>query len=178
MPVITWTTRPRNPFDSFYYYNTGTRDFVRIRLELNRTGSNPDPGVFSKLNRYVGFVISTAGMNFEEYNYWSVNAQNQIVYNDGGNPITLSNIPAVGYKVIDFSLAQGATHPTFVHHGNAVVGPPYRLPRNTAGQLVTEGMLRSIADEELGDAGTTGLGPYNETEQELGDAIFALYDEL
>ncbi|MDP4265723.1 MAG: hypothetical protein Q8941_24605, partial [Bacteroidota bacterium] len=105
MSLKTWATQPKRPFDSFYYYDTDTLSFVRIRLELGRSGSNPDPGVFAKKKRYVGFVDDTKDFDFHDYDRWSVKSDNKIVYRvDEWNDKVLSNQPAAGKKVVDFSL--------------------------------------------------------------------------
>jgi hypothetical protein len=179
MPLKTWVTQPPRPFDSFYYYDTDSRYFVRIRLELGRTGPNPEPCVLAKRNRFIGFVDETKGFDFHEYDRWTVDKNEKIVYRiDEFNSRVLNNQPSTGKKVIDFSLGIGNTHPTFVHHGNAVADPPFRLPENSKGKPVTEGMLNIIAQHMLGRDTTIPLGLSNSTPVQLADAIFKLYHEI
>lgn len=178
MPLETWATQPAKPFDSFYYYHTEILAFVRIRLELGRTGERPDPGVFAKENRYVGFVDSTNGFDFKDYDRWSVNANKEIVYRvDEFNSIVLSRQQEAGKKVIDFTLEPKKAHPEFVHHGNRVVVEKFRLPVNSHGQPVTPGMLKTIAKWVLARTMTIDLCPSTSTPAELADAIFKLYQE-
>lgn len=179
MALITWVTQPAHPFDSFYYFDTDSLHFVRIRLELGRKDDRPNPGVFARKSRYVGFVDSTAGFDFHDYDRWSVSHQQKIVYRvDEFNSITLSNQPDAGKKVIDFSLAAGREHPEFVHHGNRLVDPPYRLPNNSEGKPVTTQMLRAIALSVMGEDTHIVLCLSTSTAEELGDAIFLLYERI
>ena len=179
MALITWVTQPAHPFDSFYYFDTDSLHFVRIRLELGRKDDRPNPGVFARKSRYVGFVDSTAGFDFHDYDRWSVNHQQKIVYRlDEFNSITLSNQPEAGKKVIDFSLTAGREHPEFVHHGNRLVDPPYRLPNNSEGKPVTTQMLRAIALSVMGEDTHIVLCLSTSTPEELGDAIFLLYQRI
>ena len=179
MSLKTWATQPKKPFDSFYFYDTDTLGFVRIRLELGRSDSNPDPGVFAKKSRYVGFVDDTKDFDFKAFDRWSVNGDRKIVYRiDEWNDKVLDNQPAAGKKVIDFSLALGNAHPTFIHHGNPVADGHLRLPENSKGKPVTTGMLKTIAQSEIGKDTTIILCLATSTPVELADAIFKLYHEI
>jgi hypothetical protein len=179
MPLHAWVTQPKRPFDSFYFYDTDTHGFVRIRLELGRKDANPAPGVFAKENRYVGFVDETKGFDFKDFDRWSVNRESKIVYRiDEFNDKILDNKAVAGKKVIDFSLGDREVHPTFIHHGNPVVDGPFRLPRNSEGNLVTVGMLKTIAGKVIGQDTRIVLGQATSTEEQLADAIFLLYYQL
>ncbi len=120
MAIQTWFTQPRIGFSSFYMYDTDTRNFVRIRLELNRQQHNRDNGwtkIIKRSNRIVAFsndrdrdafldqqppIINIAG-HAVQYNYPP--RANQYVYdcsigNDAvihfGNPVTLQPILPAG----------------------------------------------------------------------------------
>jgi hypothetical protein len=176
MPLKSWITQPNNPFDSFYFYDPDSLAFVRIRLELGRTGNNPNPGIFAHKKRYVGFVEDTREFDFHDYDRWSVNEYNEIVYKKSDSEKkVLSRQAAPGKKPIDFTLPLGEEHPTFVHHGNAVVEGPVELPRNSEGEPVTREMLETIAKKVLGKDDRIGLGSSTETTVQLADAIFREY---
>lgn len=174
MALKIWVTQPMNLFDSFYYYDTDTKDFVRIRLELNRTGNDPEPGIFAKRNRYIGFVDSIEGLDLDDLTRWSVNTEHKIIYNN----TVLDNEPAVGKKVIDFSLPTGKAHPTFVAHGHTVITMPYRLPINSQGQPVTFDMLNTIVDYVIGTNNTILFCNADASAFELADAIFHEYGQV
>lgn len=179
MPLETWVTQPPKPFDSFYFFDTDTLHFVRIRLELGRKDDNPDPGVFARRSRYVGFVDDTKEYDFKNYERWSVNRENKIVYRvDEFNSKILSNRPEAGKKVIDFSLTEGQAHPSFVHHGNRIAANNYRLPSNSDGKPVTEVMLKTIALSVMGRTTVIILCLASSNATELADAIYQLYNEI
>ena len=178
MPLKTWVTKSRQPFNSFYYYNTMSRNFVRIRLELGRKGLYPNPGITARLNRFIGFVDNLNAFDFKNFNRWTVNNKNEIVYCVGNDFITLPNEPAAGKKVIDFSLAIDELHPTFIHLGNTVAETPGMLPVNSRGKEVTEEMLITIAESQLGEYTSISLCTYAADECELADAVFKLHRHI
>lgn len=137
MPLKTWVTRPNHPFDSFYFYDSDTLAFVRIRLELGRTDANPDPGVFAKKIRYVAFVEDADEFDFEDFTRWSVNEYNQILYKISKTETkTLSRQPEAGKTPVDFTLNMHEDHPTFIHVGNLVIREAdANLPQNSRGRL-------------------------------------------
>ncbi|MDP4263073.1 MAG: hypothetical protein Q8941_11135, partial [Bacteroidota bacterium] len=117
--------------------------------------------------------------DFHDYDRWSVKSDNKIVYRvDEWNDKVLSNQPAAGKKVVDFSLTQGEVHPTFVHHGNPVADGNFRLPDNSKGNPVTTGMLKTIAESVIGRDTTIVLCLATSTPVQLADAIFRLYNEI
>lgn len=180
MSIKTWVTQPQHVYDSFYYYDTVTLNFVRIRLELGRTDKqpfNPNPGVFTNSNRYVGFVDKPNQFDFRDMNLWTVNTKCEIVYKAGtSDQKILDKEPAAGKSTVDFSLLSGEVHPGFVHIGNPIVANNQaRLPFNSYGEPVTLEMLQTIAEKMAGSTNGRTLGPSTETEQQLGDKIFELY---
>lgn len=178
MPLKTWVTKSRKPFSCFYYYNTMSRNFVRIRLELGRKGLYPNPGISARLNRFIGFVDDISAFDFEDFNRWTVNHKNEIVYCTGNDFITLSKEPAEGKRAIDFSLAIDELHPTFIHLGNTVAKAPGMLPVNSKGKEITDEMLVAIAESQLGEYTSISLCTPAADECELADAIFKLYRHI
>jgi hypothetical protein len=183
MSIKTWVTQPPKKFDSFYYYDTNTLDFVRIRLELGRTDPppyNPNPGVFPHANRFVGFVENLDNYDFRNFRLWTTNENNAIVYKAGTpKEEILSKSPAPGKSPVDFTLEEHEIHPDFIHYGNPVADRGHaRLPKNSKDEQVTLGMLETIAEKLAHVDGYIDLGPSTETEQQLGDKIFRLYEIL
>lgn len=183
MSIKTWVTQPAKKFDSFYYYDTVTLDFVRIRLELGRTDLppyNPDPGVFPSQNRFVGFVEDLNAYDFENFKLWTVNDNDAIVYKAGTTKEeVISKNPAPGKSPVDFDLEKNEKHPDFIHYGNPVVEKNHaRLPKNSKNEQVTLEMLEIIAEKLAHAERGVNLGPATETEQQLGDKIFTLYEIL
>ncbi|KIS41961.1 hypothetical protein [Kosakonia radicincitans] len=71
----SWFTAPTNGgFSSFYYYNPATKEFCRIRLELQRSPLRQDDGrtgVFYRDNRVVGFSTNE-NLNFRNKRLWCI----------------------------------------------------------------------------------------------------------
>jgi hypothetical protein len=183
MSIKTWVTQPARKFDSFYYYDTINLDFVRIRLELGRTDRppyDPNPGVFPNHNRFVGFVENLNDYNFDNFKLWTVNDNDAIVYKAGFlEEEVLSKSPAPGKSPVDFTLEENEKHPDFIHFGNEVIEKAHaRLPKNSKDEQVTLEMLETIAEKLAHADGGINLGLSTETEQQLGDKIFTLYEIL
>lgn len=179
MSLQTWVTHPKKPFDSFYLYDLDTLAFVRIRLELGRKGNNPNPGIFGKETRYVGFVENPADFDFHDYERWTVNRLNEIVYKKTETQsVVLSRHMVTGKTPVDFTLPAGKKHPQFIHHGNAVIGGNFDFPVSSTGEQVTAEMLEAIAKKALGKNDTISLGLSTESSAELADLIIAEYNKL
>lgn len=178
MPLKTWVTESRKPFNCFCCYNTTSRNFVRIRLELGRRGLYPNPGITARLNRFIGFVDDVETFDFKDFNRWTVNHKNEIVYCSGSDFIILSSEPAGGKTAIDFSLAADELHPTFIYVGNTVAETANMLPVSSKGKEVTEEMLIAIAESQLGEYTSISLCTPAAEEHELADAVFKLYHHI
>ena len=123
MARISWFTQPNTDrkdlhFASFYMYDTDSREFVRIRLDLRRHDGGKAK-IICKRNRIV--LSMDDGMNF------------QIIKNDA---------PTVGTKIYDFTIG----HKT-IHHGNSVTGNEY-LPDGITVNELTNVALQFIGREE------------------------------
>lgn len=128
--IITWFTDPSKgtftegsgKFSSYYQYDTTTRKFVRIRLELGRkSSSNGDSGrtgAFFKEKRYVGFS-NDPNIRTSEKSKWSINENGQLEFNGKA----LETKPAEGLGVFDTS-SSTFNEDTFIHRGNAVTNSP------------------------------------------------------
>lgn len=138
-----WFTQPENSFSSYYQYDPGTGQFVRIRLELGRNtpGDATDDTVIAYVpERVVGF--SAKQMPYEDDEdadpgkYWSVNDEGQLCY----NKTPLLSDPQPGYQVYD------TTSPiTEIHSGNPVASKAPVLPDGIApehlGLLANDAMI-------------------------------------
>jgi hypothetical protein len=120
MPVY-WFTQPSTSsqsFSSYYQYDTGSQQFVRIRLALGRSGSDGDNTFVSyKGERSVGF--SAEPMSTKPRSDWKIDADGMLYYK--GNP--LSDKPIPGARTWD----TGPSSP--VHKGSKVTVEP-DLPEN------------------------------------------------
>ena len=149
MARITWFTQPqtnRNDlrFASFYMYDTVNKDFVRIRLELNRIAGHGDNGatkIICRKNRIVLFADD----------------------NNNYNIINVHNIPQINDSIHDFSI--GSWH---FHHGNIVNNNPY-LPNG-----ITEHDLQELATIYIGNNATEDITENVATEAQLSNAIHNL----
>jgi hypothetical protein len=118
-----WFTQPDNSFSSYYQYDPGTGQFVRIRLELGRnvsTDGTNDTVIQYESDRAVGF--SEEELEYSDDNpgeYWSVNEQGEICYD--GTP--LISEPQPGYLVYDTSDPD-----SFIHQGSPVTAEAPELP--------------------------------------------------
>lgn len=124
--IKIWYTDPakgnfagnQGKFSSYYQYDTVTKEFVRVRLELGRapSSSGGDSGktfVNYKETRTVGFsdqVYSTSDLS-----RWSVDAQNRLCFDN--HP--LSENPSKNARTYDCSDVE-----SFVHRGNQVTENP------------------------------------------------------
>jgi hypothetical protein len=121
--IITWCTDPSQgefeegdvTFSSFYQYETVTKQFVRIRLELNRQVSGGDQGdTFArfKAERFVGFSDQALSRDLQ---HWTVDAEGRLCFD--GN--ALGQTPTNDYNVYD------CTDVTeFIHRGNPITTDP------------------------------------------------------
>jgi hypothetical protein len=153
----TWFTHPKNPFDSFYYYDELNKIFVRIRLELNRVDGGNTQSMYRK-NRYVGF--SKTRYNSQERQEFIVK-NGQIYYMD----TPLSKDPQEGYYVYDFSSENGVNPDNTPHIGNPVTLHPI-LPES-----VTADNLEVLARKTIVRREDIVLTPSNATEIKLSEAI-------
>ena len=126
----TWFTDPSenhgdNRFSSFYLYDDSTRNFVRIRLDMNRPDGHR-PCIVIRSNRVVGFSRKQVKVSVKENGIFTENNQ------------LLSNIPQVGYWVYDGTPGRNA------HHGHQITDNPY-LPDD-----ITKDMLLKLAERFIG----------------------------
>ena len=120
--IVIWTTDPakgdfaNNPqkYSSFYMYETVSKQFVRVRLELGRNDSNGGD-TFSryKKTRTIGFSDQT--YLTRDLARWSLDAHDKLCYD--GTP--LSQTPEADSKTYDCTDVT-----SFVHRGNAVTANP------------------------------------------------------
>jgi len=120
--IITWFTDPSKgtfkpgdgTFSSYYQYDTSTRSFVRIRLELGRTsGSGKTRSMYSE-ERYVGFATDS-DFRTSKKDRWSVDEEGQLCYEKA----PLKSTPMDGYRTYDVN-ARVITEKTDVHKGSPV----------------------------------------------------------
>ena len=177
MPLIKWITKSEHPYDSFYYYNSDTLAYVLVRLELDRQGATPDPGVFSLIKRYVGFISSKSGYDFNDSTRWTVNASNHIVYKkEAGLNEVLPKEPQIGHIPVNFTLSAKAQHPRHIHISNEITAN-YSLPVNSKGQPVTTEILDTIAKGTIGRPNAYFFCSANANSKVLADNIFLVYNE-
>lgn len=121
--ILSWFTQPPGAFASYYQYDTSTREFSRIRLELGRTSQTRtnDTFVSYKSGRAVGF--SDQRLSTSDLGRWSVDDDGQLCFDDVALP---SDKPSAGDRVYDTS-----DPGSFVHRGNAVTDTP-ALPEGIA----------------------------------------------
>jgi hypothetical protein len=119
--IIAWYTQPPGKFSSYYQYDTVSRNFTRIRLELGRAAKpTDDGGTFAsfKDDRRVGFSDDRLSTS-KPADHWSVNGSGRLCF-DGKE---LSGVPKPGSRVYD------ASNPdSFVHVGNPVTDTPALPP--------------------------------------------------
>jgi hypothetical protein len=119
--IIAWYTQPPGGFSSYYQYDTVSRNFTRIRLELGRAAKpTDDGGTFAsfKDDRRVGFSdvrLSTSNPSA----HWTVNEAGRLCF-DGTE---LSGIPKSDSRVYDTSDPD-----SFVHVGNKITDTPTLPP--------------------------------------------------
>ncbi|MDR2626468.1 MAG: hypothetical protein LBC40_00350 [Dysgonamonadaceae bacterium] len=148
--VKVWFTQPRNSFASCYAYNKGTKNFVRIRLELGRKSipghdiNSGKPKIMVKKNRYVGFS-KDAGLDISETSYWSVDGDKIKYKETTGKEEILSLDSSDGLVTYDFSLKPGTSLTKNVHKGNPVTPTP-TLPEG-----ITSDEIQQLAISYLGE---------------------------
>lgn len=154
--IMSWFTQPPGKtFSSYYQYDTVTKNFTRIRLELNR--ADPDGTFISyQTERFVGFSAKryrTSGKNLRR---WSVNEKNELCYENVALP---TSQPNEGVRTYDCSLPM-----TRVHQGRGLTNDPI-LPEG-----IKPKHLALLANETFGgdEDATIKL-----TESNAGDAAVA-----
>lgn len=128
--IITWNTDPSKgqfkpgsgKFSSYYQYDTVTRKFVRVRLELGRNpsssgGDSGGTGAFFSEKRYVGFSNERLDTTS---NKWSI--VDGELYFDGTK---LATEPASGLRTYDTSRTDFSTGSRALHTGNLVTDTPH-----------------------------------------------------
>jgi hypothetical protein len=148
--IISWFTQPRNPFSSYYQYDTVTRQFSRIRLELARNEGADSTCVMYRSNRTVGFSEERYSNDAE---YWSIK-DGVLCYK--GTPLP-STRPRDEYRVYDTS--DPSKH---VHCGRPVTKDPELLKGIEAKHLAllaNKAMITKEKDDNLtpGDASEDAL---------------------
>jgi hypothetical protein len=153
--IMSWFTQPQTSFASYYQYDTVTRGFCRIRLELNRSDKDATFCDYTP-GQTVGFSTKVYSV-VDPSKHWSVNDKGQLCYD--GAPLEASK-PTPGFKVYD------TPDPvTFVHNGNAVTLKPL-LPAD-----IEPKHLALLANEALATGKSFDITPYNASPLELSDAI-------
>ncbi len=147
MSIKKWYTHPAESYDSFYYYDTRSRNMVRIRLQLERYDGGPE--IVARQKRYIGFYDPNSGEHFHSsMQYWSVDDRERIVYTNGNIRMVLPEEPRVGWVGIDFSLDGSEER---AHRGNKVTNTSNLPDCATDGRAVTEDTLEEIAQRWLGE---------------------------
>lgn len=171
MPLVTWFSQPQPPppenpknFSFYYMYETGTKQFCRIRLELDR--NIPDAPTDNQTiisydpNRVVGFAENGLPSPSEN-GKWSVNRELQLCYE--GKPLE-GPPPKSGVGIYDAQYA-GVRSVTGFHVGNPVTTDP-KLPPGIAAKH-----LALLAQEAMLDRTELTLTAGTATPQELAKAI-------
>jgi hypothetical protein len=166
MAIITWFTQPKNSLASCYAYDNTTKKFVRIRLELGRTGDHNETKIMVKENRYIGF--SDQLFDTKTITKWSV-VSNKIQF----GAIKLDNTPLEGMYVYDFSLPAGNQNPTFIHWGNVVTKTPKLPPGIDEDTMIR--LATYYLSQPTGDTIMTGS---TATPDELSQALNKLIREI
>ena len=166
--LITWYTDPSKgsfsegstKFSSFYQYDTVSKKFVRIRLELGRTGSDGGKTFSSyKETRYVGFS-NDPSIRTSQKTKWSVNDQGELVFD--GTP--LSQEPKPGYGVFDTSSSVFESS-TFIHRGNKISAEA-NFPEG-----IEPRYLSLVANDTMINGGKIDFTNSTATAEELSEAI-------
>lgn len=145
--IISWNTDPSKgtfapgstKYSSYYQYDTVSRKFVRIRLELGRGGSDGgDTGSFYRENRYVGFT--TDNDLSTDINRWSVD-DGQLRYElEKDEYLHLPTEPKTGATTYDTSFGNVKS----IHRGNPVTSDPHfpeGIQNKHLGVLANEAIL-------------------------------------
>ena len=160
--IISWFTQPPDEFSSYYQYDTVTKNFTRIRLELGRqsqSGNTDDTFVGFKTERYVGFSSADYSTRKSNLGHWSVNEAGELCYDGVALP---TGRPAADDNVYD------CTDPSsFVHSGNPVTTTPSLPPG------IEPKHLALLANETFGGTHDvrTRLTGSDATEDELTSAL-------
>jgi hypothetical protein len=160
--IMSWFTQPPGENSSYYQYDTVTKNFTRIRLELDRassSGSTDDTFVGYKAERYVGFSTARYSTSKGNLGDWSVNEDGALCYKGVALPADRPDAGARTYDCTDPS--------SFVHRGNPVTTTP-TLPEGIGAKH-----LALLANETFGgahDAMTKLTGP-DASDAELSKAL-------
>lgn len=163
MPIQTWFTNPSGGFSSFYMYDTDTKNFVRIRLELNRepTSDGVDNGytkIVKRSNRVVAFST--------KYDRHPFLRGDEIYVS--GSPVPYAYPPNVGMYVYDCSVGSGRSP----HLGNPVILTPI-LPAGIDSELLSTIASHYITGNDIDE----DLTPPTSNVENLVARLIQKYDE-
>jgi hypothetical protein len=173
MGIVTWYTDPSEgtfkngsgKFSSYYQYETVTRRFVRIRLDIERkslAGSNAkDAGgteIIYREKRYVGF---SSKKDLPTKNNWTTSESGKLCYNGDELSINDNSQPSKNLYVYDTSDVRNPTH-----KGNKVTLKA-NLPEG-----ITENHLRLLANHAMITGKSVKLTLANAEVDELIKSIF------
>ncbi|SHJ62543.1 hypothetical protein [Aquimarina spongiae] len=168
--IITWFTDPSKgtftegsgKFSSYYQYDTETKKFVRIRLELGRQSSGSDlgeTGAFFKNKRAVGFSSIDFIEKVAEYpdsDFTIDKSTGKLLLK--GDP--MSTTPTTGDNVVDMS--PGQTKP---HFGNSVASKAFLPPD------IEPKHLSLIANNAIANGESESFTTKSVTGTQLSDAL-------
>lgn len=161
----TWYTHPPHEFDSFYYFDEGTRKLVRIRLELHRTSNDSDTKAIYRENRYYGF--SSIKLDTSDTSKWTVE-KGKIKHDN----VELTTDPKAGDRIYDFTLKPGKTNPKAIHSGNVYTAEGARPPE------ISEEDLIELAKVAIREGENIFLTDKNATPEQLSHAILTKIGKL
>lgn len=169
--IITWYTDPSKgafteaggKYSSYYQYDTTTKKFARIRLELGRgvsaSGDTGKTGAFFKERRYVGFG-DKAKVKTSQKEKWSVNEDGDLCFD--GTP--LQKTPEDNLRTFDTS-STVFNEDTFIHRGNAVTSDAH-FPEG-----IDVKHLSLIANDTIINQKSIKLTESSASGKELSDAL-------
>ncbi|MCK8521150.1 hypothetical protein M0D21_06210 [Aquimarina sp. D1M17] len=170
--IITWFTDPSKgsftegstKFSSYYQFDTETKKFTRIRLELGRKASSSGgddgrTGAFFKEERYVGFS-NDPKVRSSQPTKWSVNDKGELCFD--GDP--LQTKPAKDLRTYDTS-STVFNEDTFIHKGNAITDSP-NLPEG-----IETKHLSLIANDTTLEGESIKLTSRDVSSTDLSDAL-------
>lgn len=116
--IITWFTQPANSYASYYQFDTETKKFVRIRMELGRKSGSGRTQLIYEDEYAVGFG-KAADYDTSDAQRWKVNEKGQLCYDD--KPLSLEPGP----KLNTFDTKQDyIDNQDYVHFGNELSTNP------------------------------------------------------